>query len=188
MMKKYLFIIAAAYLTSSCSGDDVASNTNFQVIPESPVVINEDYTYNKPPLPPAVEFETVTISGAWFQLQYKFNNDSSEQVTVTNIKFEATGRTPSGAEVTAEYVLNSSELAVNQDADASNNLAYLFTVNAGAQSVSEDVAAKIYIQGLPKTPDVANSSLRVKVTISGWVGSADVPKESFVKTEWFSTQ
>lgn len=191
MMKKYLIIIiAAAYLTSSCSEDNVASNTNFQVIPETPVLIQSDFSFTRPPVTPDAEPEIVTISGAWFKLGYKFTNFSSKEVTIVSIKFEATGKSPSGADITSESTFDPSDLYVNQNAVDNDDRLYLFSAlpNTEASLDGGTTTANVYLHGFPKIPAVMNSSLRVKGTLEGWVGSPTAPEESFQKIFFFSTQ
>jgi hypothetical protein len=188
MMRRYFIIIVAAYLTSSCGGDTVASKTEFEVIPESPVLIQTDFSYTKPPLSAEDEPETVVIGGAWFKLGFKFTNSSSEQVTVISIKFQATGISPEGAEVSSESIVDTGDLPQNQNADLGDDQLYLFTTVQGGQSFSEQFTSGIYLHSFPKIPDVVSSNLQVTATIQGWVGTPEVPKETFEKVIVFSTQ
>lgn len=188
---KVLLVVILVAGVTSCSGDSVESQTDFEFVPSKPVMIATDFSYLVPPLDPQGTATLVTIAGAWFQFDFQFKNPTTKQITITSIEVTGTGRAPDGTEVSSTSAIDTSDHPNNQDSDQTNNRTYLFTVLPGAIATARDAGAPagvFPIGGFPKQPDVTNNRLQLRVTLYGWVGTPTVPEASYQKILFVTTQ
>lgn len=186
---KAIFTLSLLFGAMSCSSDGVESKTTFTFVPSQPVLIATDFSYTKPPLTPEGQPETVTVTGAWFQFDFRFSNPTDKQVTITSIEVTATGRGPNGEAVEATEALTTADLPINQGSNQSAQL-YLFSTPPGGISSIADIQGlpAFTLGGFPKKPEVVNTRLQLRVVLYGWVGTPTVPVASYEKTMFVTTQ
>lgn len=162
-------VSAVLFLTLAQCGfgeNSKAAKVKIKTYPESPIVINTDWTYED------ADGNTVTVKGPWFAVRLEVENGSDEYVTVQSFSFEGSGITDGGGVKTFKFSIDPGKI------DAT----YLLEIAPG----DSDTTDLWYIYGLPD--DVVGYAYTIDAKIEGWFGEADTPTNRIDKSKMFMTR
>ena len=157
---------------AQCGGKDSLSNdVEYSPIPDDPIVINADFSYND-----SLTHEKVIVKGPWFLLGSKVNNKSKNDLVLVTIIAEITG-TNYGAPAKTTITIDPNITCGN----SASSRPYLAEIPAGAvftglndscdfTDISSSIQEKWYYSGLPAT---SNSAYEISLSSQGYFVDAD---------------
>jgi len=172
--KSFFNLIILAGLSTAlihCSGDSKSKKVKLSVVPDTPGVIDANFTVTIPPIDANSTATTKTVKAPWFPFKYKIFNGSDSVITVQTIKFTTTAVTDAGATVEYTSSIDPNEL----------NSYYVVRVAVGETAAPSTIW---FIDGLPETGGAHD--YQVDGELIGWFGEPTDPQASMHSTFHFS--
>lgn len=151
-----MLLLSSLTFLSSCEETGESNDVEITLIPNSPLIINSDFTIIR------ADGEPRTITGPWFGFSYTIFNGATSPLVVVSFEMEITGRS-NGATVTKSYTPDFGDFSAARTR---------ITESSIAPDDSFDETVTWYVDDLP---DGDSFRMNVKVTFVGYFEQGDDP-------------